>query len=569
MISHYIKFLNMKKTYLLIFTITLSLIKISLFAQGNLCSQATPFCTAVGTQFTFPNLIGGSTAQMGPNYGCLSSQPNPSWFFIQSSAAGLMTFNISQYANANGTGAALDVDFIAYGPFSTSASCSNLTNANNIEDCSYSGAAIETMLLNPTAPGQFFIIMITNFNGGAGYINFTQTGGPPSDCSITCPLNNFTLVGTVSSSGANIPNGSTVNCNAPFVIEPPSLPLNNVNSDILTPCIKVSYEPFRNNISNNGTVRVYEGGVQAWATSCPVLCGANTIGGTAAVNNNNFYTYYMQVDPAQQHDFSFCKGAGAIGPSTVTIRNCWDNTIIDGPFVWSGGGAASCFTLTAPANTSVGTGTFAIAPATGSVGIVDSNWGLLSVNPALIPGGQTYTVTYTFQGPANCPPVNGTYTFSVPAVPSLNAISSKTVCAGSLVSATNFTTSPVGGSYNWTNNNTAIGVAASGSSNINSYTAPSVTVTTVGIFTVTPVSSGCIGSPKTFSITIIPKPTLAVAPTSASICPGIPTSLTSSGASTYTWTGLGFTTTTGSVVTATKVEANSQPIAPPPMTAMR
>jgi hypothetical protein len=414
----------------------------------------------------------------------------------------------------------------------------------NTVGCSFSAASTETLSINSPGAGWYYIIMITNYTGvtaapgTAGYIAITQTSGPSTDCSITCPLDNFTLVGAVNATGVNIPNGSTVSCTDPFVIQPPRLPLSDPNHDILTPCIKVTYEPFTANLNTNGTVKAYEGGVLSWAVNCPT-CTA-TVGGTVATAGNNYSIYYTQVDPAKQHDFSFCNGAGAIGTSTVTLKNCWSNAVIAGPTVWTGS-TASCFTLTAPANTSVGTGTFSIAPATGSVGIVDYNWGLLYVDPSYLPGGQTYTVTYTFVGPSGCTPVHGTYTFSVPSVPVVSAIASQTVCSGATVNASNFTTTPAGGAYTWINSNTSIGVAANGTVNISSYTAPTVAVPTVGNFTVTPTQSGCIGTPKNFTITINPNPVANAGSTGTITCANTTTTLAGSGGGTYSWTGPGIT----------------------------
>ncbi len=528
-----------KQLFKIILFVSVLINNYQLCAQGNTCLQATPFCTGVGTPFVYPNVHNGSVAQTGPNYGCLGSEPDPSWFYLKTSAPGVMTFSLSQTVNANGTGGGLDVDYIAWGPFvSQTGNCGSL--GTNTVGCSFSAASTETLSINSPGAGLYYIIMITNYTGvtfppgTAGYIAITQTSGPSTDCSITCPLDNFTLVGTVDATGVNIPNGSTVSCTNPFVIQPPNLPLNDPNHDILTPCIKVTYEPFTSNLNTNGTVKAYEGGVQAWATNCPT-CAAS-VGGTFATPGNNFSTYYCQVDPAQQHDFSFCNGSGAIGTSTVTLKNCWSNAVIAGPTVWTGS-AANCFTLTSPANTSVGTGSFAISPATGSVGIVDLNWGLLYVDPSFLPGGQTYTVTYTFVGPSGCTPVHGTYTFSVPAVPVVSAIASQTVCSGATVNASNFTTTPAGCAYTWINSNTSIGVAANGTVNIASYTAPNVAVPTIGNFTVTPTQSGCIGTPKNFTITINPKPIANAGASGTITCANTTTTLAGSGGGTYSWTG--------------------------------
>jgi hypothetical protein len=184
------------KNLLLLFALTISFIQS--FSQGTTCAGSTPFCTAVGTPFTYQNVTGTAVGQSGPSYGCLGQQPRPSWFYLKTSGAGAMNFGLSQSTTPGGPGN-IDVDFIAYGPYNTitafNNACSNLTGAcsadhsctGNIADCSYNPAATEVMTLNATAAGQYYIIMITNFTGTAGFITFSQTSGPATDCSITCP----------------------------------------------------------------------------------------------------------------------------------------------------------------------------------------------------------------------------------------------------------------------------------------------------------------------------------------------------------------------------------------------
>ncbi|MBK7425584.1 MAG: putative metal-binding motif-containing protein [Saprospiraceae bacterium] len=65
-----------------------------------------------------------------------------------------------------------------------------------------------------------------------------------------------------------------------------------------------------------------------------------------------------------------------------------------------------------------------------------------------------------------------------------------------------------GATFNWTNNNTNIGLAASGSGNIASFMAANVSSQQVATVTVTPVLGAETGSPVNFTITIKPKPTL-------------------------------------------------------------
>ncbi len=94
-------------------------------------------------------------------------------------------------------------------------------------------------------------------------------------------------------------------------------------------------------------------------------------------------------------------------------------------------------------------------------------------------------------------------------VPVVNPISNVQACGGDMVSAIAFTGTS-GATFNWTNNNTAIGLASSGTGNIASFTAANVTSQQVATITVTPVLSPQTGTPITFTITVKPKPTLTI-----------------------------------------------------------
>jgi len=104
--------------------------------------------------------------------------------------------------------------------------------------------------------------------------------------------------------------------------------------------------------------------------------------------------------------------------------------------------------------------------------------------------------------------------------PVVNPVSNVQACGGDMVSAIAFTGTP-GATFNWTNNNTAIGLAASGTGNIASFMAANVTAQQVATITVTPVLGSETGTPITFTITVKPKPTLAISTfNNPTICAG-------------------------------------------------
>ncbi|MHA7058395.1 T9SS type B sorting domain-containing protein [Aquimarina sp. M1] len=164
-------------------------------AQGSVCADivgddgADPFCSTTGIVFpncnsSNANCVSGS--ELGPNYGCLVTQPFPAWYYLQIDDTGALTFRISQSSNEDGTGNQLDVDFICYGPFPDPVSpCTAQLTAVNTVDCSYLPDAVEIMNIPAATAGEFYLVLITNFSEQSGFISFQQIGGTGStDCSI-------------------------------------------------------------------------------------------------------------------------------------------------------------------------------------------------------------------------------------------------------------------------------------------------------------------------------------------------------------------------------------------------
>ena len=176
---------------LLIFALLLTGVGKS-FSQGDRCASIEPFC-AGGSRLVFPNSnpqSGGlPTAEAGPNYGCLSTQPYPAWYFLKVGDSGTLIFDIIQSQNPDGTGLLIDVDFIVWGPFDADDEYCGATslNAQNIIDCSFEPDAIERMTIPNARANDIYIVMITNYDESPGYISLEQINsgsGGSTDCSI-------------------------------------------------------------------------------------------------------------------------------------------------------------------------------------------------------------------------------------------------------------------------------------------------------------------------------------------------------------------------------------------------
>lgn len=171
------------------------------FSQGTSISTAEQFCSGT-SQLTFNNVFGGTSSSP---LGCLGSFPNPSYFFMEIDQAGDLIFTIDQ---ENTLGTPIDVDFIAWGPFTdladananivyaNCATCPNNTTdptfypytPDSITDCSFDAAPTETMNILNAMQGEIYVVLITNYNGAQGTIGFQQTGGTGTTTCASVPV---------------------------------------------------------------------------------------------------------------------------------------------------------------------------------------------------------------------------------------------------------------------------------------------------------------------------------------------------------------------------------------------
>src|ERR1051326_7226159 len=158
-------------------------------------------------------------------------------------------------------------------------------------------------------------------------------------------------------------------------------------------------------------------------------------------------------------------------------------------------------------------------------------------NPTASP---TVTTTYTVTGTsaAGC---TGTATVTVTVLPrptiTINP-SPATICSGNSVGLT----ASGAVSYVWS---PTTGLSCSTCAN------PTASPTTTTTYTVTGTGANGCTNTATVTVTVNPLPTITVTPSSASYCPGGSTTLTASGASTYSWSpATGLSSTSGASVIA-------------------
>ncbi len=140
--------------------------------NASVCSQANSLCSSLG--IPFPNTTNlPSTGALG----CLNTTPNPTWFVMPISQAGNISLMIQQSTDINFSTNNLDVDYVVLGPYTNPTTpCNGQITPNYVVSCSYSPNNLEYPVITNAQPGQYYLIMVTNFSNSPGYIRITDIG---------------------------------------------------------------------------------------------------------------------------------------------------------------------------------------------------------------------------------------------------------------------------------------------------------------------------------------------------------------------------------------------------------
>ena len=511
-------------------------------AQGTTCADADPFCT--GTTYSFPNNT-GTSAQAGPDYGCLLSQPNPAWYYLQIDQSGTIQMDISQ-VNASGSG--IDVDFIAYGPFGSAAGgCGSLTSGNTV-DCSYSSSANETATIIGAVSGEYYILLITNFSNQSGNVSFSQTGGTgTTDCSIvapTCPTVGF----HVESAGNVVDLPISVDCNVDGWL---FLRHDDVATagGLLTPTATVNVATNGETAGNN--IYGYENNGGTW----------NNYWGSQNIPSNtnfSFTMYEMDNVTATSFGVEMCDvNSGADMSYTIVDANC-GTTIATGS--WGASDGTNSGSSGPNGNpTSGGCSFISFAPGlvSGSAvytcptcpagSFVTTDYGFAYFNPAQA-GPGTYDITYCFDNGCGCSgcqteqitvvnPYDASFAYSAPTYCQYDADPTASITGDA---GGTFTSTPGGLSLN----------SASGAIDVSASTPGSYTVSyTVGSGAID--YSGSCNDVVNAAVTIGATPIAGAGSNGVIDCSSPTTSLSGTGGGTYSWVASGGGNITAGSGTAT------------------
>jgi hypothetical protein len=302
----------------------------------------------------------------------------------------------------------------------------------------------------------------------------------------------------------------------------------------------------------------------AWTNSDPSIglaaSGTGDIPSFTAINNGTApVVATITVTPSANG----CTGT----PSTFTI------TVNPAPTVNPVANVAYCngaTTAVIPFSSPVSGTTFTWTNSDPSIGLAASGTGDIPSFTATNAGSAPVVATITVTPSAStCPGVPLTFTITVNPTATVNPVANVAYCNGATTAVIPFTSPVSGATYAWTNSDPSIGLGASGTGDIPSFTATNLgSAPVIATITVTPTANGCVGTPTTFTITVNPSPTVNPV-TDAVYCNGATTAVipfTSPVAgTTFTWTnsdpsiGLG-ASGTGDIPSFTATNAGSAPV---------
>ena len=520
------------------------------YSQNNLCNLALPFCT--GTTYNFPTSTSGGYGQLGPNYGCMATLQNPSWYYMQIANSGSITISISCVPGFN------VINFACWGPFTSptgpctaqlTATCTGCPSNNlaapgyypqgNLVDCNTAPSSFTPSIC--TIPngitGEYYLLMIGKYSSQPFNIVFSQTGGTgTTNCNLLAPPvtdNGPLCVGDTLIFNVSYPQlGATYNWSGPnsFTSTQMNPVINNVtlaNAGIYTVTITVGSQ----STVTTDTVTILAAPTPTVTNNSPV-CTGDPI---SIVSTGGLGSTYLWSGPN-----GFTSTAAGIDINNATIINSGTYTVT----VTGSNGCTAITTtnvivyppstLTATNNGPVCSGSSVQLNTTGTSPF---SWtgpnGFTSTlqNPVISPVTTYSTGVYTVTVlDANACTASASTTVTINPVPVVTATNNGPICIGSTLNLA----SSGGISYSWSG-------PGGFTSTLQNPTIPNATTSNTGTYSVTVVDSyGCTTSISTIvSVKVIPS--TPVASNSSPICAGNTLNLyaTSNAGSTYLWSGPG------------------------------
>jgi gliding motility-associated-like protein len=352
----------------------------------------------------------------------------------------------------------------------TSCGGCTITASNSGDVCQ--GVATFNLTSTPVAGATY------NWVGPNGFTSNVQN---PSGVAVPAAAGSYTY--TVTATVAGVPCTSTTT----IVVNPTP----TINAPLATLCV-------------GGTTTLIGSG-----TAHPSTPWASSNTGVASVSSGGVVTAIS----AGTTTITYMNSGGCTITQVITVVALPTASIAGSTTICSGQNATITFTGTPNA-----TVTYQVGGGANQTILLDAAGNAsLTVNPVAT---TSYSlVSVQINPPSGCSsPVTGSATVTISAPPTADVVTPITICSGATVTVPAFTSNPVGATFTWTNDNSSIGLAASGSGNIASFSGLNPGLgANVSNITITPSLNGCVGSNATFTISVLPPP-IANAGTDINLC---------------------------------------------------
>jgi len=138
------------------------------------CTSSIPEICPGGS---YPASVSGTATAPGASFACPGTSPitgQPAFFFIEVGQSGNIDLQMDPVDPFTGALLANDLDFIAWGPFSSTTNMCTQLQATNRIDCSYSSASSEVCNIVGATAGDIYVICVSNWDNA----------GTPDPCNI-------------------------------------------------------------------------------------------------------------------------------------------------------------------------------------------------------------------------------------------------------------------------------------------------------------------------------------------------------------------------------------------------
>lgn len=516
-------------------------------AAGNTCETATPICDLNG-------YCGSTSSTYTANYWpelnsafCGSIENNS--FLIFTASASSMTFNVWLSSSSEGDGIQIMV-------FSSSGLCSGAITSYVCWSPGTATAGPTAVTATGLTPGNNYYIMIDGFAGDVCNYTIGIQSGALIPVSVASSISGGQTICLGESATLTASGGS-----GSYAWDPAGVGLSalNTQSVVATP---TSEGTFTYSVTSGAGSTLCPSSNTATTTvqvvNCTCSVTASNSGNICPGGNANITA--TTVPDATNYTWTGPNGftstgqnVTAISPpttpgtydyvvtATVPAGTCASTTsiVVYEPPIVQLGDTVVC-NSTAMAETILAStpasATFTWTNSNPSIGLAASGSGNIpaftATNSTQGPIQATISVTATLNG---CAGPTSTLLITVLPTPIVDPIPNIAQCVGSTVNEVAFTSPIPSLTYDWTNSEIGIGLAASGTGNIPSFTATNTNPTPlISTISVTPFLGTCQGTVSTFTITINPLP-IVEAGSSQTVCANTQVTLLGSGAQSYTW----------------------------------